>query len=159
MELRLDVMLASGLDGPESAEISAVEFLLENCVLPMVAWSDCQNVVDAFERGYDYCTSPEHAYCIYWRRVFMRLRDHGCPEGLVIRKIKAHTNASNYGDYGMSFLQWQGNRNADKGAISTALLMAEELNLRGCSTEYDEIEADHRGLCLWIARITAYTND
>ena len=158
MELRLDVMLASGIDGPEAAEISAVEYLLENCVLPIVAWSDCQNVVDAFERGYDYCTSPEHAYCIYWRRVFARLQDHGCPGGLVIHKIKAHTTAANFGDYGMSFLQWQGNRNADKGALSTALLMAEELNLKGCSKEYDEIEADHRGLCLWIARITAYTN-
>ena len=69
MELRLDVALDQGLDGPEAAEISAVEYLLINCVVPIVAWSDCQNVVDAFERGIEYCTSPEHAFCVYWRRV------------------------------------------------------------------------------------------
>ena len=158
MELRLDVAMDHGLDGSEAAEISAVEYLLINCVLPIVAWSDCQNVVDAFERGCSYCTSPEHAFCIYWRRVFALLEDHACPNGLVIQKIKAHTNATNFGDYGLSYLQWQGNRNADKGALTTAQAMAEELNLKGWAQEYTEIERDHVGLCKWIALITAHVN-
>ena len=158
MELRLDVALDQGIDGSEAAEISAVEFLLRNCILPLTAWSDCQNVVDAFVRGKDYCTSPEHAFCIYWRRVFSLLADHACPGGLVIRKIKAHTTASNFGDYGLSYLQWAGNRNADKGALSTAQLMAAELNLKGWADERDEIDADHYGLCKWIALITAHVN-
>ena len=158
MDLRLDVALDQGLDGPEAAEISAVEFLLRNCVLPLVAWSDCQNVVDAFERGRMYSTSPEHAYCVYWRRVHALLDDHACPGGLVIRKVKAHTNATNFGDYGLTYLQWQGNRNADKGALTTAQHMAQELNLKGWAQERTEIEADHRGLCKWIALITAHVN-
>ena len=159
MELRLDVALDHGLDGSEAAEISAVEFLLRNCVLPLTAWSDCQNVVDTFEHGRAHATSPEHAFCVYWRRVFALLDDHACPGGLCIRKIKAHSTASNFGDYGMSYLQWAGNRNADQGALTTAQAMAEELNLKGWAVEYDEIEADHRGLCIWIAMITAHVNN
>ena len=158
LQLRVDVALDDGIDGPEAAEISAVEFLLRFAVLPLTAWSDCGNVVDAFARGRDYCISIEHPYCIYWRRVFTLLDDHGCPGGLVIRKIKAHCTIRNFGDYGMSYVQWAGNRHADKGAQSTARCMAEELNLQGYVDECTRIDKDHKGLCLWIARVTAIVN-
>ena len=159
LQLRMDVALDDGRDGPEAAEISAVEYLLHHCILPLVAWSDCQNVVDAFERGELFCTSPEHPYCVYWRRVFKIYNDHGCPGGLSVQKIKAHCTASNYGSYNMSYMAWLGNRYADKGACSTARLMAAELNLAGYVEECEKIEKDHAGLCKWIARVTNMVND
>ena len=158
LQLRVDIALDDGIDGPEAAEISAVEYLLRFAVLPLLAWSDCQNVVDAFARGRDFCTSTEHPYCIYWRRVYALLDDHACPEGLTIRKIKAHCTVLNYARYGMSHVQWCGNRHADIGAQSTALCMAKELNLQGYVNECTKLEKDHRGLCMWIARVTALVN-
>ena len=158
LQLRVDIALDDGIDGPEAAEISAVEFLLRFAVLPITAWSDCGNVVDAFSRGREYCTSIEHPFCIYWRRVYALLVDHGRPDGLVIKKIKAHCTVRNFGHHDMTYIQWAGNRHADKGAQSTARCMAEELNLQGYVDDCTRIEKDHRGLCLWIARVTAIVN-
>ena len=158
LDLRVDITLDTGIEGPEGAEISALLFLLDHCILPITAWSDCQNVIDSFDNGRLHCTSPEHPQCRLWRLVWAKLDDHGEPGLLTLRKVKAHTNARNYAAHGMTYTQWLGNRYADKGANSTALLMAEELNLKGWIDECDEIEADHRGLCKWIAFITAYTN-
>ena len=158
LQLRVDVAMNDGIDGPEAAEISAVEYLLRFAILPLLAWSDCQNVVDAFQRGRSFCTSTEHPYCIYWRRVFTLLDDHAHPGGLTIRKIKAHCTIHNYAQYGMSHIQWCGNRHADVGAQSTALCMAKELNLQGYVDECTRIEKDHRGLCMWLARVTALVN-
>ena len=88
----------------------------------------------------------------------MVLEDHGCEGGLTLRKIKAHTTISNFGMYHMTYIQWAGNRNADKGAQTTALAMAVELNLAGYVKECDELEKSHRGLCKWIAMVTVRAN-
>ena len=96
--LQLNVELTCGLDGPEAAEICAVELLLYHCVLPTLAWSDCLNVISSFDRGRDHCTSLEHPQALHRRRVFNKLDDHG-PEAasmLTLRKVKAHTNMTNY---------------------------------------------------------------
>ena len=157
--LQLNVALVDGESGPEGAETAAIEHLLLNCLLPILAWSDCQNVIDSFERGELHCTAPSHPQALIWRRIFTKLRDHGGGfDQLTLRKVKAHTNQHNFHLHGMNKVQWQGNRNADEGARTTATALADELGMATAYTECERIDKDHAGLLKWIARITALVN-
>ena len=161
IDAMLVVMLTNGPDGPEAAEVCAVEHALINGILPLVAWSDCANVVEGYRRGKEYCCNVTHPQCEHWRRVFARIDDQG-PQAyamLEIRKIKAHCTEQNYARYGMSLLQFRGNKWADKGANDTALLQATELGLGRLHVLIDKLEADHKSLVRWIAECTALVND
>ena len=160
LEAMLVVMLDNGPDGPEAAEVCAVEHALINCVLPITAWSDCGNVVDSYRRGREHCCSCNHPQAVHWRRVFAKVDDHG-PQAyydLSIKKIKAHCTEQNYMKYGMSLLEFRGNSWADKGAKDTALLQAEEMGLPQLHKEIDELEGEHKSLVRWIAECTALVN-
>ena len=95
LALQLNVELTSGLDGPEAAEIGALEWLLQHCILPVKAWTDCQNVIDSFSKGRAHCTSLGHAQAEHWRRVFAKLDDHGptAADLVTLVKVKAHCTA------------------------------------------------------------------
>ena len=160
LELQLIVELTCGEDGPEASEICAVEHLLYNCTLPIVAWSDCANVIEAYARGEAFCTSLEHAQAIHWRRVFAKLRDHGpdAYELLTLKKIKAHTTEHNYTNYNMSFLEFCGNRHADKGAKDAAIDMSERYGFTKAVKEIECTLKDHKGLVRWIAEVSTLAN-
>ena len=161
LELQLNVELTCGHDGPEAAEICALEFLLRHCTLPILAWSDCANVIDAYARGKGYCTSLEHAQSMHWRRVFDKLEDHGptARDLLTIQKVKAHTTIDNYANHNMTFTQFSGNRHADKGAKDTAIDMSVRLGYAQAVTDLEKTMKDHKGLVRWIAEVTAMAND
>ena len=116
LDAMLVVQLINAIDGPEAAEISAVEYALKNGILPMHAWSDCANVVEAYRRGRRYCCSNDHPQAEHWRRVFIILDDHAVDayNMMTISKIKAHCTELNYTSYGMSLLQFYGNKWADR---------------------------------------------
>ena len=160
LDAMLVVQLTNAHDGPEAAEITVVEHALRNGVLPIHAWSDCANVVEGYRRGRKYCCDNGHPQAEHWRRVFAVLDDHGqdaYPQ-LTIAKIKAHCTEQNYHMYGMSKIQYFGNKWADKGANDAALLQAGEMGLEPIHKEIDMIEGNNKALVRWIAEATALVN-
>ena len=148
LDAMLVVQLTNGSDGPEAAEVCAVEHALRNGILPLLAWSDCANVVDGYRRGRAYCCDAAHPQAVHWRRVCTCLDDHGpeAYEALTLCKIKAHCTEQNYVRYGMTMLQFRGNKWADKGANDAALLQAGEMGLLPIHEEIDRLEDEHKSL-------------
>jgi len=154
------VDLTCHTDGPEGAEISAVEHLLLNCLLPITAYSDNANVVRSYAKGRAFCTAPTHPYAHIWRRVFLKLSDHtDDPTQLTIIKVKAHISIDNIQRYNMTAAQHAGNKYADKFATERSAHLDTFYGLDVLNKSIDAIEAEHKELVKWIAKVTAIAND
>eukprot|EP00959_Pyramimonas_sp_CCMP1952_P171876 3591539-Pyramimonas_sp.AAC.1 len=72
------------------AELYALLVVLREADGDLEIIADCRNVVDDFEKGELWCTSPESRYAELWSEVWTRA--HDMPGTLALRWTRAHTS-------------------------------------------------------------------